>query len=154
MAKIYPNTDLSGFYLSQCSCKQSFTVDPEIDQNIHKGIISYSVQISNKGGNMNETCMFWSQLSIGNHLISNAIWCKQAQVTSAYLLQIAREIILSLVNDLHEKSMTESRDIRNFDSARAICNLHSYYNFALVFHEKCTVSSQSDAHNLFSYIIK
>ena len=30
--------------------------------------------------------------------------------TSAYLHQITREIILLLIKDLHEKSVTESRD--------------------------------------------
>ena len=39
--------------------------------------------------------------------------------TSAYLHQIAREIMLLLVNNLHEKRITESQDGRNFGSARA-----------------------------------
>ena len=32
----------------------------------------------------------------------------------------------------HGKSILESLDRRNFDNARAICNLHSRNNFALV----------------------
>ena len=32
--------------------------------------------------------------------------------------------MLLLDNNLHEKSITGSQDRRNFDSARAICNLH------------------------------
>ena len=39
--------------------------------------------------------------------------------TSAYLHQIAREIMLLLVNNLHEKRITESQDRRNFGSERA-----------------------------------
>ena len=37
-----------------------------------------------------------------------------------------------------KKCSTESQDGRNFGSSRAIRNLHSCYNFALVLHEKCT----------------
>ena len=41
--------------------------------------------------------------------------------------------MLLLVNNLHEKHITESQNGRNFNKqARAICNLHSCYNFALV----------------------
>ena len=36
--------------------------------------------------------------------------------------------------------MAEVQDGRNFDSSRTICNLHSYYNFALVLHEKSSRS--------------
>lgn len=49
--------------------------------------------------------------------------------TSGYLHQIAREIILFLENNLHEKCITESQD-RRILAARTICNLYSYYNFA------------------------
>ena len=55
---------------------------------------------------------------------------------------------------IYKKKAWQKVETYEILTARAICNLHSYYNFALVFHEKCTVSSQSDAHNLFSYIIK
>ena len=37
----------------------------------------------------------------------------------------AWEIMMLLVNNLHQKRITESQDGRNFGSARAICNLHS-----------------------------
>ena len=53
--------------------------------------------------------------------------------------------MLLLVNNLHEKHIAESQGGQNFGSTRAICNLHSYYNFAFVLHEK-------GAHNM--YIIK
>ena len=39
--------------------------------------------------------------------------------TSAYLHQIEREIMLLLVNNLHEKRITESQDRRNFGNERA-----------------------------------
>ena len=41
------------------------------------------------------------------------------------------EIMLLLVNNLHEKLITETQEGRSFGSARTICNLHSCYNFAL-----------------------
>ena len=50
---------------------------------------------------------------------------------------IAREILLLLVNNLYEKRISETQNGRNFGSARAIRNLHSCYNVALVLHEKC-----------------
>ena len=37
--------------------------------------------------------------------------------------------MLLLVNNLHEKRITESQDGRNFGSERAICNWHSCCNF-------------------------
>ena len=43
------------------------------------------------------------------------------KIASAYLHQIAREIMLFLINSLHEKGITDSQDRRNFDSASAIC---------------------------------
>ena len=43
-----------------------------------------------------------------------------------------------LMNNLHEKSITESQDRQNFDSTSTICNLHLCYNFAPVLHGKCT----------------
>ena len=43
--------------------------------------------------------------------------------------QTAREIMLSLVNNVHEKNITKSQDRRNIESPRAIGNLNSYYNF-------------------------
>ena len=40
------------------------------------------------------------------------------KITGAYLHQITREIMLLLIDNLHEKGITESQDRRNFDSAR------------------------------------
>ena len=76
----------------------------------------------------------------------------------AYLHQIAPKImslLVSLVDDLHEKRTTESQDVRNFGSARAICNFHSCYNFALMLYEKCNrFEPNRRAQFLFRYIIK
>ena len=49
MAKIYPDTTLSDFYLLKLSCKQSLTVDLVIDQNIAIGMVSYFYAFLNKG---------------------------------------------------------------------------------------------------------
>ena len=50
--------------------------------------------------------------------------------TSTY---IAQEIMLLLINNLYEKkSITESHDTQNFDSADTNCNLHFCYNLAHV----------------------
>ena len=46
--------------------------------------------------------------------------------------------MLLLVNNLHEKRIVESQDGQSFGTTRAICDLYSCYNFALVLHEKCT----------------
>ena len=56
---------------------------------------------------------------------------------------IAREILLLLVNNLYEKRISETQNGRNL-AARAIRNLHSCYNVALVLHENAPVFSQSD----------
>ena len=45
------------------------------------------------------------------------IRCVQFVVLGAYLHQITLEIMLLLVNNLHEKSITGSQDRRNFESA-------------------------------------
>ena len=55
---------------------------------------------------------------------------------SANLNQIAREIKLLLINNMHEKSITVSETRRNL-TVRVICNLNSCNNFALVLN-KCT----------------
>ena len=57
---------------------------------------------------------------------------KISQACSSYLHQIAQEIMLLLVNNLHEKCITESQDGQNFGSTCTICNLH------VVLHEKST----------------
>ena len=45
------------------------------------------------------------------------IRCVQFVVLGAYLHQITLEIMLLLVNNLYEKSITGSQDRRNFESA-------------------------------------
>lgn len=61
--------------------------------------------------------------------------------------------MLSLVNNIHEKTSKRVKTDVTFDSADmlfVICNrvttLHSCYNFALALHEKALVFSQSDMH--------
>ena len=49
-----------------------------------------------------------------------------------------------------KKHQRESRQSKFWKRARAICNLHSSYNFALVLHENTLVFSKSEAHNFFS----
>ena len=48
-------------------------------------------------------------------------------------------------NNVHEKEHQRSQDRRLLKRARAICNLHSCYNFALVLHENAFVFSQLEA---------
>ena len=43
--------------------------------------------------------------------------------------------------------------IKFWKRVRAICNLHSCYNFALMLHDKVLVFSQSEGRNYFMYII-
>ena len=74
--------------------------------------------------------------------------------TGAYLHQIALEIMLLLLNNFHEKQITEYQERRNFDSARAFYNLHLLYNFALVYMKNALVFSQLDACNFSIYIIR
>ena len=52
---------------------------------------------------------------------------------------------------MYMKNIAESQDSRNFESAHAICNLYSCYNFALVLHENALVYSQSEARNFFMW---
>ena len=47
------------------------------------------------------------------------------------------------------KSITDSQDRQNFDSAHTICNLHLCHNFLLVLHENALIFSQSEARNIF-----
>ena len=52
--------------------------------------------------------------------------------------QIARVIMLSLINNIHGKR-TENQDGRNFGNARVLCNFHPFYsccNFSLVLLKK------------------
>ena len=54
-------------------------------------------------------------------------------ITKLHMISCCQLFIISM-----KKCSTESQDGRNFGSSRAIRNLHSCYNFALVLHEKCT----------------
>ena len=80
--------------------------------------------------------------------------CSLWKFTSAYLNQIPREIIFLLTKNLHEKSITESQDRRNFDSACAlfvICiRVTLSYSTSM---KNAPVLSQSDANNFFIFII-
>ena len=58
--------------------------------------------------------------------------------SSASLQEIAREITMLLRNNIHEKGISQRQGKRNFDSEQVICNLYSYFSFALVLHDKCT----------------
>ena len=54
--------------------------------------------------------------------------------------------MLLLVNNVHEETSQRVKTDVNFDSARAVCNLHSCYMRMHQF-------SQSDTRNYFMYII-
>ena len=66
-------------------------------------------------------------LSYIHNMISRAIWCEWARVqfvvfenlTRACLHCIAREIMLLLADNLHEKRITKSQDGRNISKAHA-----------------------------------
>ena len=59
--------------------------------------------------------------------------------TCTYLHQIVPEIMQLLVNNL-SKNITGSQDRQNFDTSQAIFVICTHdYNFALVFHKKCTI---------------
>lgn len=60
--------------------------------------------------------------------------------TCAYLHQIVPEIMQLLMNNLPGKKITGSQDRQNFDTSQAIFVICTHdYNFALVFHKKCTI---------------
>ena len=81
------------------------------------------------------------------------------KIRSPYLHQIAWEIILLPVNNLHEKHIRVSWDkilavcYLQFALVLQLCTiaktLHSRYKFAFVLHEKCSLN----VHNFFMYII-
>ena len=52
--------------------------------------------------------------------MANAI-CNFEKFTNAYYTKIAKEIMLLLVNNVHEKSITESQDRRNFALVLQLC---------------------------------
>ena len=60
--------------------------------------------------------------------------------TCAYLHQIVPEIMQLLMNNLPGKKIAGSQDRQNFDTSQAIFVICTHdYNFALVFHKKCTI---------------
>ena len=79
-------------------------------------------------------------ISIGNNMISSAVWCKYARVN------------FSKTTKLHEP-VEKSRQTTFWKHARALWNLHACYNFVLVLHENKLVFSQSEARNfcMFSF---
>ena len=58
-----------------------------------------------------------------------------------------------LVNNLHEKRITESQNGRDFGSARAICNCTSVTTLHSCYMKNAHVFSQSDARNVFMFMI-
>ena len=69
--------------------------------------------------------------------IEQVLFAVFEKFTSAYLLGIVSEIMSLLVNNLHEKCITNSQEGQNL-AMHTICNLHSCYNFSLMLHAKCT----------------
>ena len=64
--------------------------------------------------------------------------CSLWKIYKCVLYQIAWEIMLSLVNNIHEKTSKRVKTDVTFDSADMLfCNLHSCYNFAIVL-QLCT----------------
>ena len=62
--------------------------------------------------------------------------------------------MLLLLNNVHEKTSHEVKTDKILKAcARAICNLHAWYNFAPVLHESALVFSQSGTRNFFLPII-
>ena len=62
----------------------------------------------------------------------------------AILHQITREIMLLLVNNVHEKTPSKVKT----DDILKMC-----YNYALTLYENALLLSQSEAHKFFMYII-
>ena len=72
--------------------------------------------------------------------------------TSAYYTKLQDKSYYFLLI-MYMKNIAESQDSRNFESAHAICNFYSCYNFALVLHENALVYSQSEARNFFMWTL-
>ena len=53
-----------------------------------------------------------------------------------------------------KKHQWKSRQMEFWKTAHTICNLHLWYNFALLLQENALVFSQSEACNFLMYIIK
>ena len=52
-----------------------------------------------------------------------------------------------------KKHRRKSRQTKFCKGARAICNLHSCYNFLFALHKNALISSQSEARYFFMYVI-
>ena len=72
--------------------------------------------------------------------------------SSPPLQEIALEIMLLLINNIHEKGISQRQGKRNFDSVRAICNLYSCFIPALHSSYTALGFSQSEARKFFVYI--
>ena len=109
------------------------------------------------------TTWFWVQFgvkSISKLLKDNKIAqaCRASFVvfekcTSVYLHQIPyfRNNVVSCQQFTWKTCHRNSRRTKFWQCVHTICNLHLYYNFALVLYEKCLVFSQSDTHNFLIY---
>ena len=62
-------------------------------------------------------------------------------------------LISCSLNEWTWKNITE-RQMEFWKIAHTICNLHLWYNFALLLQENALVFSQSEACNFLMYIIK
>ena len=97
------------------------------------------------------TSNFFTDIKIAQTRRASAIYSLW-KICKCLLHQIAREIMLLLVDNLNETTSSKSVTEEILKAcARAICNFHSCYNFALL--ETALVFSQSEARNFFMFII-
>ena len=76
------------------------------------------------------------------------------EITSAYLHHIALEIMLPLINNLHEKSIKESQDRHNVDREHALFVICTHVTILHLCYMKNTLFfGKSNASNSFMYII-
>ena len=76
------------------------------------------------------------------------------EITSAYLHYIALEIMLLLINNLHEKSIKESQDRQNVDRSHTLFVICTCVTILHLCYMKNVFSfSQSNTSNSFMYII-
>ena len=69
------------------------------------------------------------------------------QFTSAYCTKFLEKSCYLLLIMYMKKHHSKSRQTKFWKRARAVCNLHQCFNFALVLHENAVVFSQSGARN-------
>ena len=76
------------------------------------------------------------------------------EIMSAYLHHIALEIMLLLIDNLHEKSIKESQDRQNVDRAHSLFVICTHVTILHLCYMKNTLFfGQSKASNSFMYII-